>query len=269
MHADSSLTINGGGIRITKSYEGLESAVITINDATIHVVASDDGINVAGGNDGSPVNGRPGQNTFDAVGNYFLYINGGYVVINAGGDGLDSNGSIEMTGGTVIVNGPTNNGNGALDCNGGFGISGGYLVAVGSSGMAETPDTSSTLNSVKVTYASTQAAGTMVHIETEDGKDVLTFVPAKAYQSVVFCSAELQDGVTYVVYSGGSSTGTAEDGLYSVGTYTPGTEVTSFTVSGSVTYAGSSAAAGAAPGGFAPGGSAPVDGGFPGDRPQR
>ncbi|WAI01764.1 carbohydrate-binding domain-containing protein [Methanogenium organophilum] len=264
MHADSSLTINGGEITITKSYEGLESATITINDGTIHIVASDDGINVAGGNDGSSVNGRPGQNAFDTVGNYFLYINGGYTVINSGGDGLDSNGSIEMTRGVVIVNGPTNNGNGALDCNGAFAITGGYLVAVGSSGMAETPDTSSTLNSVKVTYASTQTAGTMVHIETEDGEDVLTVVPTKAYQSVVFCSAELQDGVTYVVYSGGSSTGTAADGLYSGGTYTPGTEITTFTVSGSVTYAGSSTTAGGAPGGVAPG-----DGGFPGDRQPR
>lgn len=52
-HADSTLTVNGGEIDITKSYEGIESAVITINDGDIHIVSSDDGLNVAGGNDNS------------------------------------------------------------------------------------------------------------------------------------------------------------------------------------------------------------------------
>lgn len=252
MHADASLEINGGGLRITKCYEGLESAVITINGGTIRIVARDDGINVAGGNDGSSTNGRPGQNTFEASGTYHLYINGGYVVIDATGDGLDSNGSIDMTGGRVIVNGPTNSGNGALDYNGAFKMTGGFLVAAGSAGMAQAPDTSSTRYSVMVTYSSVQAAGTMVHIESADGEDILTFAPAKAYQSVVVCSPDLKEGSTYGVYSGGSSTGTVADGLYAGGTYTAGTQVTGVTISGIVSYAGSSRAA--QPGGRSPGG---------------
>jgi hypothetical protein len=70
----------------------------------------------------------------------------------------------------------------------------------------------------------------MIHIQTEDGEGVLTFVPTKDYQSVVLCSPQLREGVTYIVYSGGSSTGTVTDGLYSGGTYTPGTELGSFTL---------------------------------------
>lgn len=66
-----------------------------------------------------------------AASNNEFHINGGTLTVNAGGDGLDSNGSINMTGGTVIVNGPTNSGNGALDYDGTFEISGGYLVAAG------------------------------------------------------------------------------------------------------------------------------------------
>ena len=80
-------------------------------------------------------------------------------------------------------------------------------------------------------YNSTQAADTMVHIETEDGDEILTFVPEKAYQSVVLSSSELSPGTTYVIYSGGSSTGTETDGLYSGGTYTAGTEMGSITLS--------------------------------------
>ena len=100
IHADASLEINGGDIHITDSYEGIESAIITINDGNIHILASDDGINVAGGKDGSGMNpalgagGRPGrgpgQDAFStASGNYFLYIHGGYVVVEASGDGID------------------------------------------------------------------------------------------------------------------------------------------------------------------------------------
>jgi hypothetical protein len=91
----------------------------------IRIVASDDGINAAGGNDGSSINGRPGQNDFRLSGNYHLYVNGGYIVVDAAGDGLDINGPIDMTDGVVIVNGPTANNNGALDYTGAFTITGG------------------------------------------------------------------------------------------------------------------------------------------------
>jgi hypothetical protein len=256
IHSDSTLEINGGDISITKCYEGIESAVITINDGNIHIVASDDGINAAGGVDGSSVNGRPGQNNFNLSLDHYLYINSGYIVIEATGDGLDINGSINMTGGVVIINGPTSNNNGALDYLGAFKISSGYLVAAGSSGMAMAPGTSSTQYSVMLTFSSSQPADTMVHFETEDGEAILTFVPTKEYQSIVLSSPELQNGETYIVYTRGSSTGTVTDGLYSGGTYTAGTQITSFTISSVVTSAGSSGGGlpGGAGGNMPPGG---------------
>ena len=228
----------------------MKGADITINDGTIHIVASDDAINAVSDTgvttttaqpvNGQPGNGQPGQGGFE-TGNNTLHINGGYIVVNAGGDGLDVNGPITMTGGVVIVNGPTNDGNGAIDYTGSFQVTGGNLIAAGSSGMAQAPDTSSTQYSVMMTYASAQPAGTMVHVETKTGEDVLTFVPAKSFQSVVFSLPELAKGTNYLVYSGGSSTGTATDGLYTSGTYTPGTQVTNFTISTIVTNAGASA----------------------------
>lgn len=229
VHADSSIEINGGDIRITKSYEGMESAAITINGGDIHITSSDDGINVVGGVDGSSMGGRPGQNEFNYSEDNYLYINGGYIVIDAAGDGIDVNGPIDMTSGVVIINGPTNSMNGALDYLGSFTVSGGFLVAVGSYGMAQAPGTSSSQLSASLTFSSVQSGGTMFHIETEGGEEILTFVPTKAYQSVVLCSPDLESGVTYIAYSGGSSTGTVRDGLYSGGTYTPGTEVGDFT----------------------------------------
>ncbi len=245
MHANATLDINGGAINIIRSYEGIESAVITINAGNIRIVSSDDGLNVAGGNDSSgmmPGRGgagmRRGQDMFAASGSYYLYINGGYTVIEADGDGVDVNGAIEMTGGTIIVNGPTANMNGALDYDGGFRISGGLLVAVGSAGMAQAPDESSTQNSMLINFSSALPAGTLIHLQSSDGQTAITFAPTKPYQSIALSSPELARGATYDVYYGGSSSGSIQDGLYQNGTYTPGTLYTSLTLSGVVTRLG-------------------------------
>lgn len=252
IHADVAITVNDGNVNIIKAYEGIESVLITINGGNIHLNTEDDGINGSGGVDGSSVNGRPGQNQF-AAGNAQVFLNGGYLVVNAQGDGLDSNGTMAMSGGTVIVNGPTNNGNGSLDF-GIFDITGGYLITAGSSGMAQSPSASSTQYAVMYNFDTMQAAGTLVHIETENGEEVLTFAPAKEFQSVVVSLPELVNGSTYLVFLGGSTTGTPIDGLYSDGSYTPGSQLANFTISSVVTTLG-------AAGGFGPGGGMPPGGG--------
>jgi hypothetical protein len=236
-HADTYLEINGGDINITKCNEGIESAVITINGGDIHLTSSDDGINVAGDEE-DPFVFEP-QVTYS--GHQFLYINGGYIYVDALGDGFDVNGGAVMTGGVVIVNGPIENINGALD-SASFNITGGFLVAVGSSGMAEATSTSSTQRSVLVKFTTGTvwsqprilSAGTLVHIQNSAGDDIVTFAPTKQYSSIAFSSPALTTG-SYTVYYGGSSTGAVTDGLYTGGTYTPGTSYRTFTVSGMVT----------------------------------
>ena len=52
IHAETDLTIAGGVINITKSYEGLEGQDITISGGKIDIVASDDGINASEGGNG-------------------------------------------------------------------------------------------------------------------------------------------------------------------------------------------------------------------------
>lgn len=246
IHADASLVVNTGEITVNKSYEALESAALTINNGNIHLTASDDGINTSGGNDGSSVNGRPGQNNFDASDGSNLNINGGYIYVNAQGDGIDVNGDFAMTGGTVIINGPTNAGNGALDYNGAGTVNGGLLIAAGSSGMAQAPGTDSAQASMQLNLG-TQQAGTLICIKNEAGEEILTFSPAKDYASLVVSSPQFKQGATYTVYLGGNSTGTPKDGLYSGGTYNPGALVTTIQLSGTVTQYGQA-------GGMMPGG---------------
>lgn len=247
IHADSTLTINGGDIQIAQSYEGIESAVITLNNGNIHLVSSDDGLNVAAGNDGSGTNQGPGgggpgggprQDNFTYTGDYWLYINGGTIVVEAAGDGVDVNGAIEMTDGVLIVHGPTQNMNGALDYDGTFNMTGGFLVAAGSVGMAQAPGQSSSQYAALINLNAAQQAGTLVHIQTSDGEEVLTFSPNKSYQSIAFSSPELLNSTTYEIYLGGSSTGTATNGLYEGGAYSGGTAYSNFTISSIVTQVG-------------------------------
>lgn len=236
IHGDSSILIKGGKVDIRKSYEGIESSLITISGGETYIISSDDGVNVAGGKDGSAVNGRPGENNFNSAGNNKLVINGGYISVDALGDGLDSNGSITMTGGTVVVTGPTANNNGALDYDGAFEMTGGFLIAAGSSGMVQAPSEQSTQYSIAMNYSQIQQAGTLIHLEDSKGNNVVTFAPKKNYQSVVVSSPELKKDIEYTLYSGGRSTGSSSDGLYKEGMYENGTKIVGFTIATPVTW---------------------------------
>ena len=252
IHADSALVINGGDINITESYEGLEAADITINDGNINLVASDDGLNAAGGNDTSQSAGVFGGDKFSAS-NGTITINGGYIVIDVAGDGVDSNGSITMTNGTVIVNGPENSGNGALDYDTTFDISGGVFVAAGNNGMVQAPSTSSSQASINVSLPSS-SSNSMVSILDASGNTILSFTPSKTYQSVVISTPELVIGSNYSVYYGGSNSGSESDGLYTDGSASGGTELINFTLSSSVMTVSSSGATEGVSGGMKGGG---------------
>jgi len=160
------------------------------------------------------------------------------LVVNAAGDGLDANGSIEMNGGLVLVHGPTEQMNGALDYDGGFALNGGILVATGSAGMAQAPDTSSTQASVLINYSSAQAAGNLVQILDQSGKAIVSFTPSKQYQTLVFSSPELQQGASYTINSGGSLQTHSASGLSSETANAGGTAYASFSVSDIVTQVG-------------------------------
>ena len=190
IHADANAEISGGFLNITQSYEGIEATDILVSGGTVKLYASDDGFNAS---DGSSQGARGG-----AV-NCSLTISGGEVYVNAGGDGLDSNGTLTISGGTVFVDGPENSGNGALDSNNGITCSGGTLIAVGSSGMAEYPDNASQPVLV-ITLDSYQNADTRITLRDENGKAAIDYTPSKRFDSVIVSRAELQSGKTYTLF---------------------------------------------------------------------
>ncbi|MEZ5357837.1 MAG: hypothetical protein R3F48_03335 [Candidatus Zixiibacteriota bacterium] len=101
--------------------------------------------------------------------------------------------------------------------------------------MAQAPSSSSSQYSVLLRTNTTYSAGSLIHIQTSGGVELLTFAPSKQYQSLAFSSPDLASGTGYVVYHNGSSTGTVTDGLYEGGAYTAGSQVASFTISNTVT----------------------------------
>lgn len=149
-----------------------------------------------------------GQGGFNESDGSELVINGGIVHVNAGGDGIDSNGTITINGGEIYVDGPTSGGDGALDYADTCEINGGILVATGSIGMATAPTSGSTQYSVNAAFSKTYNGETKVTVKDSSGNEVLTYTPAKNFQSFVFSTDKLKSGETYNIYAGDTQEGT-------------------------------------------------------------
>lgn len=217
VHSDLAVNISGGTINGTDCYEGIEGLTITISGGDTRVVTSDDGLNAAGGNDGSGMGGGFAPDNFGGFGGFGggmgggmdvdtsagITISGGKLTVVAKGDGIDSNGSITITGGEVYVSGPENGGNGSLDYGANATISGGIFIAAGSSGMAQSFSDTSTQGVIMVNANGNE--GDEVGIEDSTGKVLASFVTEMRYQNVVISAPGMEVGGTYTIKYGGQN----------------------------------------------------------------
>ena len=208
--------IAGGEIVVSKCQEGIEGTVIIVEDGTINVTAQDDGFNAASGKtdatktdamkvgekEPGAFNGGGGDSPFETDTNCYILIAGGTINVNAMGDGIDSNGSLYVTGGICYVSGPTNGGNGALDYNGTATITGGTFVVAGSTGMAQ--GFSNTSKQYSILYNLTSVVGENVEMQLldQDKKVIASFAPKKEYQSVVISTPDLIKNGNYTLVCG-------------------------------------------------------------------
>ncbi|WP_314864406.1 carbohydrate-binding domain-containing protein, partial [Stomatobaculum longum] len=200
IHADETLTVRNGNINVTESEEGLEGLVVDIQGGVITVTAKDDGINAS---DGSGSDAAPGQATEGAA----IRISGGMVTVKAGGDGIDSNGDLAISGGTVVVDGPSDGGNAPLDYDGKGVITGGTVFVTGDSGMFQSlNDSGSTQKSLVVSLNTTQGAGTKVTIADSKGNVLYeNTATTQAFNTLLFSAADLKQDESYTVTVGSES----------------------------------------------------------------
>lgn len=225
LHAEGLLIITGGDIDVSKSCEGVEGYKILVTGGDIDVISSDDGFNAAGGSSGSGDNhdgfgDGPGMGgvDMDADNDAYILITGGRININANGDGIDSNGCIGITGGSVYVLGPSDNGNGAMDYGICAAITGGEIVAVGGSGMVQGFGDESTQCSALVNFDEWIDAGETITLTNSDGKEVLSYKADKKFNSVVISTSDMKQGGIYTLTVGDQgSTFTLDDITYSEG----------------------------------------------------
>lgn len=250
-HADSNLIINGGSITVSRSYEGLEGQKVTVTGGNIDITASDDGINAASpSSSGSSVGGRPGNSDSNSL----ITIGGGYILVNASGDGIDSNGNVAITGGTVLVSGPTDNGNAAFDYNGEATVSGGTVILCGSSGMAQGFSDKSEQASFMYTLDSSASAGSSVALTDEKGNVIASFIPAKQYNNIVITSSSLKNGSSYKLVIGGTVSGADKNGYASSGSVSSAAQTLDIKLTGITTTFGNGGMSGGMGGGNKGGG---------------
>ena len=188
LHADGALTVNSGTVTVVESHEGLEANVVTLNGGAVDVYADDDGLN-AGKGSLTPM----------------VYIHGGTARIRTGSgdtDAIDSNGSFEMTGGTVLVLGGSQMGgmSGSVDVDGTVTVTGGTIVALG--GICQLPQSGSV--NTYVSSGTSFPAGTY-RLTDGSGNAILTFTLSEGYASCWIASEAFALNGSYAVEKDGST----------------------------------------------------------------
>ena len=158
---------------------------------------------------GGQAPGAGGDMDYDSTAQ--VTINGGKLTIQAGGDGIDSNGDLTVTGGETYVFGPASDGDGSLDFAGTGTITGGVVMCAGSSGMAQNFGDASTQGSMLVS-ASGQA-GDAIQLVDEDGNVVASCEARTSYSCVLVSAPGVESGKTYTLSCGDASSEITMDGL--------------------------------------------------------
>ena len=178
IHADDVISVSGGNIEISRSYEGLEAHSVTISGGKLSVKSSDDGINAAGDTSDSDVQNGALKDRTDGK----IFISGGEVLIDSGKDGLDSSGSLFVSGGRTVVEGSVNVGGKKTSVTGGSVI---ILTSVEKAVNFNAGAQCSALLSLGGNEGTTVSA--------RDGED-FSFKASKAFGCVVYSSPSLKVG---------------------------------------------------------------------------
>jgi len=136
-------------------------------------------------------------------GNGSIVISGGNLYINSSGDGLDANGTLEISGGYTIVVGPTQGDTATLDYDKSATITGGTFIGTGAQGMAQSFGDSE--QGVIAISVGNQSAGTKIVLKDKNGKTIIEHSPELNFAVVILSSPDIKKGETYTVTVGSES----------------------------------------------------------------
>ena len=200
----SSTTASGstdaGASGSDKPAEGAASGSNNTGDAGDNKPAGGPGMSGDGSGPAGNPNGMRGMGGMFEESSGYLTITGGKLYVNSGGDGLDANTDIKQTGGEVIVEGPTDNGNGSLDYGNSYKMNGGTLTATGSSGMLQSISEESKSYAVTVLFTDNVAVGTTISLRKSNGKEIASITTTKVTETFQFAGKGLKKGGTYTLY---------------------------------------------------------------------
>ena len=245
------INVSGGDVNVTSADDGVNASLKTSNsESTDSSANTSDTANqqqnnqqqgsIPGGQQSGtsnqqqqgmgqpPQGGMPGGGggTFEVV-DAAINVSGGHVTVNAEGDGIDSNGVTTLSGGTLIVNGPSQGGNAALDTNGDLLLNGATVLSGSTADMFEAPSTNSTSGYLKLTNSSGFEQGSTVQVADSSGKVVANYKVTKSnVQLVLVSSSSIVKGQSYTAYTTTSAVDSNATSLAS-----GATELGSFTAS--------------------------------------
>ncbi|MDD3077971.1 MAG: carbohydrate-binding domain-containing protein [Paludibacter sp.] len=214
---DSSFVINNGEIEIAKAVKGISAHYITVNGGQISVYSTNDCVKATRSVDLTVDDGSK------------IVISGGTVLLyTKKGDALDSNGSIDISGGTVVIQGSATSPDDVISYRSTCVVTGGTITGVGATSLL--PQDVSTQNTVLIKFSSVITPSTYVNIQDASGNNIVT-LKTKTYAYCIVASLPgINLNTTYNVYTGGTATGADINGYIDNAVYTPGTLKGSFSL---------------------------------------
>ena len=147
-------------------------------------------------------NGGFNEHAEDGV---YIKIFGGNITLSGGNDVLDSNGTLEITGGTITVNNPNMVVYGEPDCiidvNGTAIVSGGTFIA-----YSRGATSASQAFTVPYITSSVTESGVSVTVKDSSGQTVIEIASAEKCSTLYIASDKLTSGETYTVTVGSTTT---------------------------------------------------------------
>jgi len=230
----------------SRSPEGIEGKLdVFISGGAITLNTTDDCINA------SSTSGK-------------IIISGGQLyVFSSDNDAIDSNGTLTISGGTIVAI-TTTNPECAFDCDSNtFSITGGTFVGIGTSNFSVPTAASCTQNALVIAASYVPAGSTMAVVGNSASVFAFT-VPSLAsvaslsgsntYDVMIVSSPEIKSGTSYTLYKNATVTGSTFNGLYTSPTFSAGTQSATFTTNSTVTTIGSVSNNGSQEGSHANGG---------------